>query len=219
VATDPLANRQLDYELLDHAATEADVRAFCERLIVAGFLPMLVVTDGSKLYPPVIAAVWPEAEHQRWVFHFIKQLNEELREAFWSAYATMPAPPTRKRCRPKKRGRPREDGRKRDNREAVKAGAELLVFIAAWPIKRVQHWITLLQARAIENLAFVVGVNQCGTDPSFTYPGRSLVVDPHGVIIADAGDHEHVLRAEIDPAILHAWRTQFPALRDAGFAS
>jgi omega-amidase len=103
-------------------------------------------------------------------------------------------------------------------REAVKAGAELLVFIAAWPIKRVQHWITLLQARAIENLAYVIGVNQCGTDPRFTYPGRSLVVDPHGVIIADAGDHEHLLRAEIDPAILHAWRNQFPALRDAGFA-
>lgn len=104
-------------------------------------------------------------------------------------------------------------------REAVKAGAELLVFIAAWPIKRVQHWTTLLQARAIENLAFVIGVNQCGTDPSFTYPGRSLVVDPHGVIIADAGDHEHVLRAEIDPAIMHAWRAQFPALRDAGFVA
>lgn len=104
-------------------------------------------------------------------------------------------------------------------REAVKAGAELLIFIAAWPIKRVQHWITLLQARAIENLAFVIGVNQCGTDPSFTYPGRSLVVDPHGVIIADAGDHEHVLRAEIDPAILRAWRSQFPALRDAGIHS
>lgn len=104
-------------------------------------------------------------------------------------------------------------------REAVKAGAELLVFIAAWPIKRVQHWITLLQARAIENLAFVIGVNQCGTDPSFTYPGRSLIVDPHGVIIADAGDHEHVLRADIDPAILRAWRGQFPALRDAGIHS
>ena len=83
---------------------------------------MLVVTDGSALYPPVIAAVWPEAEHQRCVFHFIKQLNEELREAFWAAYATMPAPPRRTRGRPKKRGRPREDGRKRDNREAVKAG-------------------------------------------------------------------------------------------------
>jgi len=101
-------------------------------------------------------------------------------------------------------------------RAAVKAGAELLVFIAAWPIKRVQHWITLLQARAIENLAFVIGVNQCGTDPSLTYPGRSLVIDPHGIIIADAGEHENVLSAELEPAMMHAWRSQFPALHDAG---
>jgi predicted amidohydrolase len=104
-------------------------------------------------------------------------------------------------------------------REAVKAGAELLVFIAAWPVKRVAHWITLLQARAIENLAFVIGVNQCGSDPNFIYPGRSLVVDPHGVVIADAGDREQILRAEIDPAVLHEWRAQFPALRDAGLMS
>lgn len=101
-------------------------------------------------------------------------------------------------------------------REAVKAGAELLVFIAAWPIKRVQHWITLLQARAIENLAFVIGVNQCGSDPSLTYPGRSLVIDPHGSIIADAGGYENVLSAEMDLAMMHAWRSQFPALHDAG---
>lgn len=104
-------------------------------------------------------------------------------------------------------------------RDAVRAGAEVLVFIAAWPIKRMQHWITLLQARAIENLAYVIGVNQCGSDPSFTYPGRSIVVDPHGVIIADAGDQEHVIRAEIDPCILRDWRAQFPALQDAGLVT
>lgn len=104
-------------------------------------------------------------------------------------------------------------------REAVRAGAEVLVFIAAWPIKRVQHWITLLQARAIENLAYVIGVNQCGSDPRFTYPGRSLVVDPHGVIIADAGEQEHVVTAELDAQIVRDWRTQFPALRDAGMTA
>jgi hypothetical protein len=120
VATDPIANRQLDYELLDHPATEEDVRAFCKRLDAAGFRPELVVTDGSKLYPPVIAEVWPTAEHQRCVFHFIKQLNEELGAAFWAAYATMPKPPKRKRGRPKKRGRPREDGRKLRNRDIVR---------------------------------------------------------------------------------------------------
>lgn len=104
-------------------------------------------------------------------------------------------------------------------RTAVRAGAEVLVFIAAWPVKRIQHWITLLQARAIENLAYVVGVNRCGTDPEFTYTGRSLVVDPHGIIIADAAEQERVISARIDPAVLRDWRSQFPALRDAGITS
>lgn len=99
-------------------------------------------------------------------------------------------------------------------REAVQQGADLIIYIASWPIKRARHWVTLLQARAIENLAWVVGVNRCGTDPSFTYPGRSLVVDPHGNIIADAADREGVLEASLDPAISTQWRTDFPALRD-----
>jgi predicted amidohydrolase len=104
-------------------------------------------------------------------------------------------------------------------RTAVRAGAEALVFIAAWPVKRIQHWITLLQARAIENLAYAIGVNRCGTDPEFTYTGRSLVVDPHGLIIADATEQERVVSARIEPAVLHDWRSQFPALRDAGIPS
>ncbi len=127
VATDPIANRQLDYELLDHPATEADVLAFCLRLRVAGFFPQLAVTDGSTLYPPVIAAVWPTAEHQRCVFHFIKLVNEQLREGFWAAYNTMPAAKKRKAGRPKKRGRPREDGRKRANRDTVRAARYLFL--------------------------------------------------------------------------------------------
>ena len=102
---------------------------------------------------------------------------------------------------------------------AIRAGAEALVFIAAWPAKRIQHWVTLLQARAIENQACVIGVNRCGTDPEFTYTGRSLVVDPHGIIIADAAEQERVISAQIDPAIVREWRSQFPALRDAGILS
>lgn len=103
-------------------------------------------------------------------------------------------------------------------RDAVRAGAEVLIYIAAWPAKRIQHWITLLQARAIENLAYVIGVNRCGTDPQFTYTGRSLVVDPHGIIIADAAEQERVVSARVDPQIVRDWRSQFPALKDAGLA-
>ena len=101
-------------------------------------------------------------------------------------------------------------------RSAVRAGAEVLIYIAAWPVKRIQHWITLLQARAIENLCYVIGVNRCGTDPQFTYSGRSLVVDPHGIIIADAAEQERVVSAQLDPKVLRDWRSQFPALKDAG---
>jgi len=101
-------------------------------------------------------------------------------------------------------------------RDAARLGVDLYVCIASWPVKRVQHWITLLQARAIENLAWVVGVNRAGTDPQFTYPGRSMVVDPHGVIVADASDREQVMTTIIDTEVSAAWRSQFPALRNAG---
>jgi len=101
-------------------------------------------------------------------------------------------------------------------REAVQLGAEVLVCIASWPVARVEHWLTLLRARAIENQAYVVGVNRCGKDPHFTYPGRSVVVDPHGVIVADASDREGVITADCLPEVVRSWRERFPALRDAG---
>ncbi len=101
-------------------------------------------------------------------------------------------------------------------RDAVRAGADVLIYIAAWPVKRIQHWITLLQARAIENLAYVIGVNRCGSDPQFTYTGRSLIVDPHGIILADAAEQERVASTCLDPAVVLDWRAQFPALKDAG---
>lgn len=100
-------------------------------------------------------------------------------------------------------------------RAAVKRGADLLVVIALWPAKRQQHWLTLLQARAIENQAWVVGVNRTGSDPQHSYAGRSVVVSPHGIIVADAGEQEGVLAASIDVEVAKAWRRDFPALRDA----
>jgi predicted amidohydrolase len=99
-------------------------------------------------------------------------------------------------------------------RTAVKVGADLMVVIASWPVKRHHHWLTLLQARAIENLAFVIGVNRTGADPNFLHNGRSVVVSPHGHIIADAGEGEQVLTTRIDAEAAHQWRRDFPALRD-----
>lgn len=99
-------------------------------------------------------------------------------------------------------------------RSAVDKGANLFVVIANWPVKRDQHWLTLLQARAIENLAYVVGVNRSGTDPNFYYSGRSAVVNPHGIIISDAGGEEHVVVTELELPIVEEWRKNFPPLRD-----
>jgi omega-amidase len=100
-------------------------------------------------------------------------------------------------------------------RAAAFRGANLFIVIALWPVKRQQHWLTLLQARAIENQAYVIGVNRVGAEPQFRYAGRSVVVDPHGVIVADAGEQERVLHSTLDPAIVETWRRDFPALRDA----
>ena len=99
-------------------------------------------------------------------------------------------------------------------RAAARFKAQLMAVIANWPYPRDGHWVTLLQARAIENQAYVVGVNRCGADPKHAYPGRSLIVDPHGKIIADAGKPECVISAEIDPQIVETWRRDFPALQD-----
>jgi len=99
-------------------------------------------------------------------------------------------------------------------RAALLQGAELLIYIAAWPARRIQHWLTLLQARAIENQAYVLGVNRCGQEPNHMYCGRSVLVDPQGIIIADAADGEKSLITAIHVEKTQEWRQEFPATRD-----
>ena len=94
-------------------------------------------------------------------------------------------------------------------------GAELFVVIANWPMARSEHWVRLLQARAIENQAYVLGVNRAGADPNFKYDGRTSLFDPHGKQIFEADAREQILTADIDAELVRAWREQFPALRDA----
>ena len=91
---------------------------------------------------------------------------------------------------------------------------ELFTVIASWPDKRLQHWVTLLQARAIENQAYVVGVNRIGADPYYGYGGRSLIVSPQGEIVADAGVSEGWISAELDLLSLRKYRAGLPFLDD-----
>jgi predicted amidohydrolase len=99
-------------------------------------------------------------------------------------------------------------------RQAVAGGANLIVVIASWPVIRDDHWVTLLKARAIENLAYVVGVNRCGRDPKHYHSGRSIVYDPQGRVIADAGVEEGWIEAQLELQPLLDWRRSFPALSD-----
>ena len=99
-------------------------------------------------------------------------------------------------------------------RAAVTQGAEVLVVIANWPSRRHSHWTTLLQARAIENQAYVIGVNRCGRDPKLDYSGGSVIFDPHGNTVALAGKEESILSARLDRKLPSRWRNEFPALKD-----
>ncbi len=99
-------------------------------------------------------------------------------------------------------------------RQAVRRGVELFIVIANWPAVRELHWKTLLQARAIENQAYVIGVNRCGKDPKHDHSGQSIIVDPRGRILAEAGTQEGIIRVEINPEAVRAYRQEFPALKD-----
>ena len=69
-------------------------------------------------------------------------------------------------------------------------------------------------ARAIENQAYVVACNRIGNDPNAPYAGDSFVVAPSGEVIAEGGDAENVLVANLDRGELVRWRDKFPAMRD-----
>ncbi|WP_145385373.1 nitrilase-related carbon-nitrogen hydrolase [Stieleria neptunia] len=99
-------------------------------------------------------------------------------------------------------------------RPAILRGAELITVIACWPAVRSEHWVRLLQARAIENLAPVVGVNRCGEEPKLKFDGRSCAFDHMGTPLFEAADQEQVITTEIDLEAARRWRSKFPALQD-----
>lgn len=99
-------------------------------------------------------------------------------------------------------------------RAALARGVDLFCVIANWPQARESHWLALLQARAIENQAFVVGVNRCGADPQHRYGGRSRIIDPSGRVLADAGNGSCLIDAAVDPDAVARQRRAFPVLAD-----
>jgi len=96
----------------------------------------------------------------------------------------------------------------------AKQQVDILIDIANWPIPRIDHWKSLLKARAIENQCFMIGVNRVGTDPFNTYNGCSAVFDPMGNEIVLVKNKEKIIEAEIDLGEVSATRSKLPFLHD-----
>ncbi len=92
---------------------------------------------------------------------------------------------------------------------------DLLVYVANWPERRSLAWKTLLQARAIENQCYVVGVNRVGNDGhDIHYSGDSMIIDPMGEILYTRNEDEDIYTATLDKTHLQATREKLPFLKD-----
>lgn len=93
---------------------------------------------------------------------------------------------------------------------------DLLIIVANWPERRQHAWKTLLQARAIENQSYLVGVNRVGNDGNNIYhSGDSMIIDPLGEILYHKTHDEDVFTITIDKEKLEEVRSRFPFWKDA----
>lgn len=92
---------------------------------------------------------------------------------------------------------------------------DAIIYSALWPKPRREVWRTLLRARAIENQAYVVGVNRIGAEPGLEYAGDSAVIDAYGRTVVDLENRESVAVAEMDMDALSLFRGRFNVAVDA----
>ena len=95
------------------------------------------------------------------------------------------------------------------------AGTRIVLVVAEWPVRRIEHWRTLLLARAIENQMFIAACNCLGEFREETFGGCSAIVDPWGRYVVEAGEEESLLTAEIDLNLVEKTRRQFPFFKDS----
>lgn len=92
-------------------------------------------------------------------------------------------------------------------------GAKMLAVPAEWPHPRLDHWKTILKARAIENQLFVIAANRCGRQKSVRFCGNSMMVNPWGEVIGEAGEDQTTVTAGIDVSLVDRYRAELPALK------
>lgn len=98
-------------------------------------------------------------------------------------------------------------------------GTDAYLVVANWPAKRRSHWQVLLQARAIENQAYVIGVNRVGSGGGADYVGDSRIIDPQGEILAAAAIGETTLLGDLSRDRVAATRDRFRFMPDRRTAS
>ncbi len=104
----------------------------------------------------------------------------------------------------------------RNNLKKEELSYDLGIYIANWPDKRIHHWKRLLQARAIENQSYVLGVNRVGEGNEIQYNGNSIVCDFHGDILNSIQENiEEIISVHLDKEVLGVYRRAFPAYLDA----
>lgn len=97
---------------------------------------------------------------------------------------------------------------------AVDDQAKLIFVNAEWPLERVEHWRALLIARAIENQCFIVATNACGETGGTVFGGHSMIVDPWGKVVVEAGESEQLLTVDIDIDEVDEVRQRIPIFED-----
>jgi len=93
-------------------------------------------------------------------------------------------------------------------------GADLLIVPAEWPQPRLEHWRTLLRARAIENECYVAACNRVGQGGEAQFFGHSAVIDPWGRCLVEAGESEILLTVSLDMGLVQDVRRRLPVFDD-----
>lgn len=96
----------------------------------------------------------------------------------------------------------------------TRKGVQAVFVPSAWPCTRIRHWELFIQARALENQMYIIGVNTTGQTPIEPYCGASMTADPHGTIISRANEAEQSLFCDLDPEVVRSARASFPVLND-----
>lgn len=94
------------------------------------------------------------------------------------------------------------------------AGAKLILVVAEWPQSRIEHWRTLLQARAIENQVYLAAVNKVGRSQGAVLGGSSAIIDPWGEVLVEGGLEQTLLTGEVDLRAVDRVRRRIPILED-----